>query len=168
MARTLDRGGAGRRADPAGLPRRVLRRAYEAAVRDGLELTDEAMAVERLGEPVEAVAGSARNRKITTPEDLAWAEWTLGGHAVARFRVGNGFDVHRLVEGRPLLLGGVRVPHDRGLEGHSDGDCVIHAVCDALLGAAASGDMGRHFPSGDAALAAAPPASSSWRRSRGW
>jgi 2-C-methyl-D-erythritol 2,4-cyclodiphosphate synthase len=65
------------------------------------------------------------------------------------YRVGNGFDAHRLVAGRPLMLGGIEVPHDRGLEGHSDGDCVIHAVCDALLGAAACGDLGRHFPSHD-------------------
>jgi 2-C-methyl-D-erythritol 2,4-cyclodiphosphate synthase len=64
-------------------------------------------------------------------------------------RVGHGFDVHRLVAGRPLRLGGVEVPHGRGLEGHSDGDCVLHAVCDALLGAAGEGDMGRHFPSRD-------------------
>lgn len=65
-------------------------------------------------------------------------------------RVGNGFDAHRLVAGRPLHLGGVEVPHGRGLEGHSDGDCVLHAVCDALLGAAGQGDMGRHFPSREA------------------
>lgn len=65
------------------------------------------------------------------------------------FRVGQGFDVHRLVPGRPLRLGGVEVPHHRGLEGHSDGDCLVHAVCDALLGAAAAGDMGERFPSGD-------------------
>jgi 2-C-methyl-D-erythritol 2,4-cyclodiphosphate synthase len=64
-------------------------------------------------------------------------------------RVGHGFDVHRLVAGRPLRLGGIEVPHARGLEGHSDGDCVLHAVCDALLGAAGEGDMGRHFPSRD-------------------
>ena len=62
-------------------------------------------------------------------------------------RIGHGFDVHRLVAGRPLMLGGVEVPHGRGLEGHSDGDCAIHAVCDALLGALGEGDMGRHFPS---------------------
>lgn len=65
------------------------------------------------------------------------------------YRVGNGFDAHRLVPERPLMLGGVRVAHDRGLEGHSDGDCLIHAVCDALLGAASAGDMGRYFPSSD-------------------
>ena len=65
-------------------------------------------------------------------------------------RVGHGFDAHRLVEGRALRLGGIEVPHGRGLEGHSDGDCVLHAVCDALLGAAGEGDMGRHFPSCDA------------------
>lgn len=64
-------------------------------------------------------------------------------------RVGHGFDAHRLVAGRPLRLGAVEVPHGRGLEGHSDGDCVLHAVCDALLGAAGEGDMGRHFPSKD-------------------
>ena len=65
------------------------------------------------------------------------------------FRVGVGFDAHRLVAGRPLVLGGVEVPSERGLEGHSDGDCLLHALCDAMLGAAAAGDMGRHFPSSD-------------------
>jgi 2-C-methyl-D-erythritol 2,4-cyclodiphosphate synthase len=64
-------------------------------------------------------------------------------------RFGHGFDAHRLVAGRPLFLGGVEVPHGRGLEGHSDGDCVLHAVCDALLGATGDGDMGSHFPSRD-------------------
>jgi 2-C-methyl-D-erythritol 2,4-cyclodiphosphate synthase len=64
-------------------------------------------------------------------------------------RIGQGFDVHRLVAGRPLRLGGVELEHARGLEGHSDGDCVLHAVCDALLGAMGEGDMGSHFPSRD-------------------
>ncbi len=67
----------------------------------------------------------------------------------ASLRVGHGFDAHRLVAGRPLHLGGIEVPHGRGLEGHSDGDCALHAICDALLGAAGEGDMGRHFPSRD-------------------
>lgn len=65
-------------------------------------------------------------------------------------RVGQGFDVHALVSGRPLILGGVRIPHSKGLEGHSDADALIHAVCDACLGAAALGDIGHHFPDTDA------------------
>jgi 2-C-methyl-D-erythritol 2,4-cyclodiphosphate synthase len=68
---------------------------------------------------------------------------------MTRLRIGHGFDVHRLVAGRPLKLGGIEVPHGRGLEGHSDGDCAIHAICDALLGAIGEGDMGHHFPSRD-------------------
>ncbi len=65
-------------------------------------------------------------------------------------RIGHGIDAHRLVADRPLMLGCVAVAHDRGLAGHSDGDVVVHALCDALLGAAGQGDMGRHFPSADA------------------
>ncbi len=68
-------------------------------------------------------------------------------------RIGQGFDAHRLVTGRPLMLGGVQVEHDRGLEGHSDGDALLHAVADALLGALGEGDLGRHFPSSDPELA---------------
>ena len=66
-----------------------------------------------------------------------------------KLRVGEGYDVHRLVEGRPLILGGVEIPHDRGLAGHSDADALAHAVGDALLGAAGAGDLGQHFPSSD-------------------
>lgn len=69
--------------------------------------------------------------------------------AMSELRVGSGFDVHRLASGRPLMLGGVEIPYDRGLVGHSDGDCLIHATCDAILGALAAGDMGAHFPSSD-------------------
>jgi 2-C-methyl-D-erythritol 2,4-cyclodiphosphate synthase len=65
------------------------------------------------------------------------------------FRIGSGYDAHRLVPGRPLMLGGVQVAYAKGLEGHSDGDCLLHALCDAILGAAGQGDMGRHFPSSD-------------------
>jgi 2-C-methyl-D-erythritol 2,4-cyclodiphosphate synthase len=70
-----------------------------------------------------------------------------------RSRIGQGVDAHRLAPGRPLILGGVEVPHDRGLEGHSDGDVLLHAVASALLGALGEGDLGRHFPSSDPALA---------------
>ena len=71
-------------------------------------------------------------------------------------RIGTGFDAHRLVDGRPLMLGGVHIAHPRGLEGHSDGDCLVHAVCDAILGALGAGDMGGHFPSTDARWKGAP------------
>lgn len=71
-------------------------------------------------------------------------------------RIGQGFDAHRLVAGRPLLLGGVLVPYERGLEGHSDGDVLLHAVASALLGALGAGDLGSHFPSSDPALAGIP------------
>ena len=64
-------------------------------------------------------------------------------------RIGTGFDAHRFVDGRPLMLGGIHIAHPRGLEGHSDGDCLLHAVCDAILGALAAGDLGGHFPSAD-------------------
>jgi len=69
------------------------------------------------------------------------------------FRVGHGFDVHALVEGRRLIIGGVDIPHDMGLAGHSDADVLLHAICDALLGAAGLGDIGRHFPDTDMAFA---------------
>ena len=75
---------------------------------------------------------------------------------MSSYRIGQGFDAHKLVARRKLFLGGIRVPHDKGLAGHSDGDCLIHAVCDALLGAAAAGDMGVHFPSRDARWKDAP------------
>lgn len=75
---------------------------------------------------------------------------------MSALRVGQGFDAHRLVAGRPLVLGGVRIPHEAGLEGHSDGDVLLHAVADALLGALGEGDLGRHFPSEDASLRGAP------------
>ncbi|HET8647869.1 MAG TPA: 2-C-methyl-D-erythritol 4-phosphate cytidylyltransferase, partial [Vicinamibacteria bacterium] len=100
---TVDRRDLAAAQTPQGFRHDVLRRAYARAYADGVDVTDEAMAVERLGEPVEAVPGSPRNRKITGPDDLAWAEWALGG-AGGGYRVGTGFDVHRLVPGRPLML----------------------------------------------------------------
>lgn len=149
---TLDRRELAAAQTPQGFRRDLLTRAYAEAERAGAVLTDEAMAVERLGAPVRAVAGTARNRKITTPEDLAWAEDLLTGEdrrGAGHTRIGTGFDAHRLVPGRPLMLGGVRVEHARGLEGHSDGDCLVHAVCDALLGAAGAGDLGSRYSSDD-------------------
>ncbi|NIQ02792.1 MAG: 2-C-methyl-D-erythritol 2,4-cyclodiphosphate synthase, partial [Nitrospinaceae bacterium] len=65
------------------------------------------------------------------------------------YRIGNGYDVHRLVDGRKLILGGVEIPHPRGLQGHSDADALVHALCDAILGACGGGDLGAHFPDSD-------------------
>ena len=80
----------------------------------------------------------------------AAASLVAAGGTMTNMRVGNGFDVHALVAGRALVLGGVDIPHERGLEGHSDADVLLHAVCDAVLGALALGDIGRHFPDADA------------------
>lgn len=121
------------------------------AVRD--EATDEASLAERAGHHVYIVDGDRGNLKITSPDDLAVAEHLLGGRSRApAFRVGNGYDLHRLVAGRPLILGGVAIPFDRGLLGHSDADALCHAVTDAILGAAGAGDIGRHFPDRDPAF----------------
>jgi 2-C-methyl-D-erythritol 4-phosphate cytidylyltransferase / 2-C-methyl-D-erythritol 2,4-cyclodiphosphate synthase len=141
---------------PQAFRREVLAEAV-ALGRRGAEGTDEAALAEQAGHRVRIVAGSARNMKVTTAEDLAMAEALV--HAIDRrraedrrrpvTRVGSGYDLHRLVEGRPLVLGGVAIPFDRGLAGHSDADALCHAVADAILGAAAQGDIGQHFPDSD-------------------
>jgi 2-C-methyl-D-erythritol 4-phosphate cytidylyltransferase/2-C-methyl-D-erythritol 2,4-cyclodiphosphate synthase len=125
-------------------------------LRDALGLdgdaTDEAMLAEQAGHVVRVVDGDPRNLKITTPDDLTMAEHFAGAVPQApALRIGNGYDLHRLVPGRPLILGGVRVPFDKGLEAHSDGDVICHAVTDAVLGAAGAGDIGRYFPDTDPA-----------------
>ncbi len=135
----------------------LLRAAHARALDSGLRATDDAALVEALGEEVWLVEGDVENIKVTTPEDIAVAEALLarrGEGAAARalpFRVGHGYDVHRLVEERALILCGVRVPFERGLLGHSDADVAAHALSDALLGAAGLGDIGRHFPDTDPA-----------------
>lgn len=139
---------------PQVFPRELLQRAHAEAEAAGILATDDCALVERLGVPVWLVRGSFANLKITTPEDLACAEALLaaargGEERRVQVRVGTGYDVHRLVEGRPLVLGGVRVPHAKGLLGHSDADVLTHALMDALLGAAALGDLGQHFPDTD-------------------
>lgn len=136
---------------PQAFTRRVLKEAL-ALGETGPDATDEAALAERAGHPVRLVEGEQTNIKLTTPEDLPVVD------AIARrnadeagpgFRVGTGYDLHRLVEGRPLVLGGIVVPYGRGPLGHSDGDVVCHSLTDAVLGAAALGDIGRHFPDND-------------------
>ena len=123
---------------PQGFRKSILIEAYDKAYDDSYIGTDDASIVERAGYDVSIVDGDYGNIKITTKEDLPMEN-----------RVGTGFDVHQLVEGRRLILGGVDIPYDRGLLGHSDADVLIHAVMDALLGAAALGDIGKHFPDSD-------------------
>lgn len=132
---------------PQAFRREVLAEAVRLG-RRGVEATDEAVLAERAGYRVALVEGDPQNIKITTERDLSLARRLLGDTMVTE-RVGFGYDLHRLVEGRPLVLGGIRIPHDRGLAGHSDADAVCHAVADAILGAAASGDIGQHFPDTD-------------------
>ncbi|MBQ8302974.1 MAG: 2-C-methyl-D-erythritol 2,4-cyclodiphosphate synthase [Clostridia bacterium] len=109
--------------------------------------TDDNMLIEAIGQRVFVVDTGRENIKITTSEDLAFAEYIIKRRReMEEFRVGHGYDVHRLVEGRALVLGGVQVPHTKGLLGHSDADVLTHAVMDAILGAASLGDIGRHFP----------------------
>jgi 2-C-methyl-D-erythritol 4-phosphate cytidylyltransferase/2-C-methyl-D-erythritol 2,4-cyclodiphosphate synthase len=151
IAGTVDREALGAAQTPQGFARRLLMGAYSAAADSGVTLTDEAMAMERHHWPTAAVPGSASNFKITTPDDLDRARRLLAPKA-ASLRVGQGFDVHRLVIGRSLMLGGVRVSTEVGLEGHSDGDVLLHALCDALLGAGALGEIGSLFPSSDPKL----------------
>jgi len=127
----------------------LLIRVYESAVRDRFFGTDEASLAERAGIPVKAVESSRANIKITRKEDLAYALYIMNKKKPP-FRVGYGYDVHQLAEGRPLILGGVEIPFEKGLAGHSDADVLIHAVIDALLGALALGDIGSHFPDTDA------------------
>jgi len=121
------------------------------ALRVSGDATDEAMLAEQAGHVVRVVEGDPRNLKITTPGDLTMAEQFAGLRTAPAVRIGNGYDLHRLVVGRPLILGGVRIPFEKGLEAHSDGDAICHAVTDAVLGAAGAGDIGRHFPDTDPA-----------------
>lgn len=129
----------------------VLADAVARAVGD-VDATDEAMLVERAGHPVRLIDGDPGNVKVTTPADLVAAEARAIGRTATPEppRIGVGYDSHRLVEGRPLVLGGVTIAHDRGLTGHSDADAVCHAITDAILGAAGERDIGQQFPDTDA------------------
>jgi len=125
-------------------------RAAMAVSTGGSTATDEAALVEAAGYPVRLVMGDAANVKITTMTDLYVARALAErGRAASRLRIGTGYDLHRLVGGRPLILGGVTIPFERGLAGHSDADVLSHAVTDAVLGAVSQGDIGRHFPDSD-------------------
>lgn len=145
---TLDRAALRSVQTPQGFTTALLRRAHEQARADGYVGTDDASLVERLGLPVHLTLGNRRNLKLTTPEDMMIANALLSAPLPA-LRVGQGYDVHRLVADRPLILCGVTIPHTLGLLGHSDADVALHALMDAMLGAMALGDIGQHFPDTD-------------------
>lgn len=127
----------------------LYRRAMEAVAAAGLDLTDDCQLVEYIGAKVTLCEASYENIKITTPEDIAVATAFLKKRGVGGMRIGHGYDVHRLVEGRKCIIGGVEIPFELGLLGHSDADVLTHAIMDALLGAAAMGDIGKLFPDTD-------------------
>lgn len=112
--------------------------------------TDESQLVEKLGIKVRVVPSSYKNNKITTPEDLIFAEALLENSVI--YRTGFGFDLHRLEPGRKLFIGGAEIPHTKGFLGHSDGDLVLHALCDAVLGALCAGEIGILFPPTDESI----------------
>ncbi|MHB8788865.1 MAG: 2-C-methyl-D-erythritol 4-phosphate cytidylyltransferase [Desulfobulbaceae bacterium] len=144
---TIDRRGLWQAQTPQGARVELLRRAYALADQDGFQATDESALLEHAGIPVAIVVGSERNFKITRPDDLILAAGLTQEQQM--LKIGHGFDAHRLVPGRPLILGGVDIPFDLGLEGHSDADVLTHAFIDALLGAMGEGDIGGRFPDSD-------------------
>ena len=134
---------------PQAFRREILAEAV-ALGRSGVAATDEASLAEQAGHTVHVVEGSAGNVKITTSQDLDRARRMSDARgSQGPGRIGTGYDLHRLVEGRRLVLGGIDVPSERGALGHSDADVVCHAATDAVLGAACLGDIGRHFPDSD-------------------
>ena len=139
---TLDRSTLWQMQTPQGFFVKDLLAAHASAK---ARYTDDAALMEAAGHPVRLVLGSPDNIKLTSPEDLRMVNGMLTP------RMGTGFDAHRLVEGRELWLGGVQIPYEKGLLGHSDADAPLHALADALLGAAAMGDIGKLFPDSDPA-----------------
>lgn len=149
ISRTVPRNTLWLAQTPQAFAYELIKNAYKTAYHDNFYGTDDAALVERLGKEVNIVEGSYTNFKITTHEDMMIAEALMQMRHTPVWRSGIGYDSHRLVEGRKLILGGEEIPYDKGLEGHSDADVLIHAICDALLGASGMKDIGRHFPDHD-------------------
>jgi len=149
VAATVDRSGLWRALTPQAFRLGELRAALIAAAEEGVAVTDESQAMERRGVRAVLVPGSPLNIKVTRAEDLTVAEVVLRGGGAGRMRIGQGCDVHAFGEGDHVMLGGVRIAHARGIVAHSDGDVIIHALCDAILGGLALGDIGQHFPDTD-------------------
>ena len=146
---TPDRANLWRVQTPQVFDRAALCAAMDAAMAEGKDYTDDCQLMEAAGHKVKLVTGLDTNLKLTTPEDIALAKALM--KESKDMRIGHGYDVHKLVEGRDLILGGVKIEYEKGLLGHSDADVLTHAVMDALLGAAALGDIGKLFPDNDPA-----------------
>lgn len=160
---TVDRSSLWRALTPQVFGYARLKQALSLAAESGVAATDEAQAMERLGSKAALVSGSPFNIKVTRAEDLIMAETILQSAErdgserdsaertsdATRMRVGQGFDVHAFGVGDHVILGGVRIEYSKGVVAHSDGDVVIHALCDAVLGALGQGDIGQHFPDTD-------------------
>jgi 2-C-methyl-D-erythritol 4-phosphate cytidylyltransferase/2-C-methyl-D-erythritol 2,4-cyclodiphosphate synthase len=149
---SLPRDGVCRVQTPQGFMFSAIREAHERFA--GSNATDDVALAERAGLNIVAVPGEEMNFKVTTSQDFEMAERVLAGGTETR--AGTGFDVHRFVAGDHLWLCGVRIPHERGLEGHSDADAGLHALTDAILGGLAAGDIGQHFPPSDERWRGAP------------
>ena len=149
VAATVDRTGLWHAQTPQTFRFSTIYDAYQQARARGWQATDDASLVEQAGEKVTVVADEVRNFKITVPDEWQRAQALVAGSQ--QLRIGHGFDVHPFAAQRPLMLGGIRIPFDQGLAGHSDADVLLHAIADALLGAAGLGDIGRHFPDTDPA-----------------
>ena len=153
VCETVDRSGLWRALTPQAFALGELERALEEAARSNVSVTDESQAMERQGVRPVLVQGSPFNIKVTRATDLPVAARILQSAEnrtmSGKVRIGQGFDVHTFGDGDHVVLGGVRIAHGRGVIAHSDGDVVIHALCDAVLGALGKGDIGRHFPDTD-------------------
>lgn len=147
---TVDRAGLWAAQTPQGFHFDAILAAHRAAAEAGrADFTDDAALLEWQGGAVALVPGEADNFKLTRPEDFARAERLLAAETASETVTGIGYDVHAFTEGDHVVLGGVPLPHDRGVAAHSDGDVVLHALTDAILGALADGDIGVHFPPSD-------------------
>lgn len=163
LIKTVDRSSLWRAQTPQVFRYALLLNALKQGLSEGWSITDESSAIEQAGFKPSIVAGKNTNIKVTHPEDLVVAEQNrqqaqaraLRGkeldkkRSTAVMRIGSGYDVHAFEDGEFITLGGVRIPHSQGLKAHSDGDVLLHAICDALLGALALGDIGHHFPDTD-------------------
>lgn len=148
VTETIPRAGLWRAQTPQGFRFDEILAAHRKAAAAGRDdFTDDAAIAEWAGIPVTLVEDDAANAKITTQADLARANLLMS--ATLRPHTGTGYDVHRFTEGDHVMLGGVRIPHSQGLAAHSDGDVVLHALTDAVLGALGDGDIGQHFPPSD-------------------